>query len=925
MDSDSDIRSLQPYQYTELQDPLNLRILTLIPGRGDEDVLRCELTEWTKEMADEREYEALSWCWGDGSDEKSIRVSGGPDLTEKVFKIYEHLYQAIRALRRKDRQRHLWIDALCINQKNVNERNQQVPRMDDIYGGAGNVCIWLGMPDDTSSIALDFINTLLKGIWNFDELCEDKATLPKWTALSDLLKRPWFTRRWVVQEISLAREGTVYCGDRSVTWRAFVDAVSLFVQVEETPKKLSALVKKNSEEYSHERNFFEEIPYLAATELVKTTKDLFRKTPEGYHYRQLSLESLVSRLAVFKSSQPRDTVYALLAMARDSQPFSPDIDEEIRKLKPRQRKLLRKVAAYFPKPLKEKYQVEYKSPIIDVYQYFIQFSIRKAEPTRALDVICRPFAQDYTKEQDLEFDTETLDSLSDQEKSRKVKLPTWMPSVSECPFEMQDARRSTRPGNAKAFFTPRMDRRYGDLFVGTPEQRIYSAAGSKAFNKETLRFKKAEVKASSEIRHYSMFVEGFVLDTILEQGQVAMSGNLPHDWLERIGWTDRTDDPPHEERWEAFWRTLVADRDSNGGDPPIYYQHACLAQLRQATAQSSFVTDNWLDIAQTPVTNFLRRMKAIIFERCLIETEGKRLGLAKDKVKKEDLVCILYGCSVPVILRKIKKEPEEVETEDREDDEDFKEREIKAANLVKRIFEKRRANRKAQNDMGPAQFDPALQRHKPRPYWAHVYRVRNHIRTLVLLVLTIWAYCLDEQLTAALVSLTTMVHLVSYTTEVFPEPRLSWRVTLWDIIISTTFTAAIGLTVASLGFLYPAKAQFMWKIAVICSVYVGLFPRQLPRPVRRYLIRVQGSLDRALDRCKSVTLKNLRSNPTVFWTLIRFLTRKEYKAEPMTKESSNPKYYYHFEGECYIHGMMNGEAIELQNEKKIPAEVFEIR
>jgi hypothetical protein len=73
-------------------------------------------------------------------------------------------------------------------------------------------CVWLGEGDASSAMAIKFIKDEVLQLQNFDELCDSKEASKKWGALLELMQRKWFSRRWVVQEIALARTATIYCG-----------------------------------------------------------------------------------------------------------------------------------------------------------------------------------------------------------------------------------------------------------------------------------------------------------------------------------------------------------------------------------------------------------------------------------------------------------------------------------------------------------------------------------------------------------------------------------------------------------------------------------------------------------------------------------------------------------------------------------------
>ena len=109
------------------------------------------------------------------------------------------------------RPRRLWIDALCINQEDVQERNEQVGLMNRIYGDADEVLIWLGLP------VLVWLNDLAMEVLQA-MTSSPKMDAGKWWALIELLKLPYWTRMWIIQEITLAKRLTIHCRLKSVDW-----------------------------------------------------------------------------------------------------------------------------------------------------------------------------------------------------------------------------------------------------------------------------------------------------------------------------------------------------------------------------------------------------------------------------------------------------------------------------------------------------------------------------------------------------------------------------------------------------------------------------------------------------------------------------------------------------------------------------------
>ena len=195
--SDASIYDLTEYKYQALPNSDALRLLRLRPASDDSVDLDAELLTFDKAdfESGERntEYEAVSWCWGGEASDQVLRILDSDRV--KTLRISRGLKACLLALRRRDVVRQLWVDAICINQKNTKERNEQVPRMDKIYGKAENVCIWLGEEDSSSAKAIEFIKKRVLKLWEFDELIEDKTMAEHWLALITLMRRQWFSRR----------------------------------------------------------------------------------------------------------------------------------------------------------------------------------------------------------------------------------------------------------------------------------------------------------------------------------------------------------------------------------------------------------------------------------------------------------------------------------------------------------------------------------------------------------------------------------------------------------------------------------------------------------------------------------------------------------------------------------------------------------
>ena len=112
--------------------------------------IRCSLT--TSCLVPSPHYAAVSYTWGKlGGEREFIELNG------KQFAVQKNLYEFLRALQAWREPRALWIDAICINQHRLQERNHQVHLMSTIFTKAAEVLVWLGPATDTSDEAMDFL------------------------------------------------------------------------------------------------------------------------------------------------------------------------------------------------------------------------------------------------------------------------------------------------------------------------------------------------------------------------------------------------------------------------------------------------------------------------------------------------------------------------------------------------------------------------------------------------------------------------------------------------------------------------------------------------------------------------------------------------------------------------------------------------
>ena len=139
------------YLYQSNTEPRDIRVLRLQRGVWT-DPLRCTL--YQAHIDETPTYEALSYVWGDPTPKHTLICEG------QEMPIAENLHTALLYLRHEDNPCWLWIDAICINQQDIEERNRQARLMSEIYYEAGGAMIWRGEEDETTTEGVAILERL---------------------------------------------------------------------------------------------------------------------------------------------------------------------------------------------------------------------------------------------------------------------------------------------------------------------------------------------------------------------------------------------------------------------------------------------------------------------------------------------------------------------------------------------------------------------------------------------------------------------------------------------------------------------------------------------------------------------------------------------------------------------------------------------
>ncbi|KAI4204691.1 MAG: hypothetical protein LQ350_001006 [Teloschistes chrysophthalmus] len=192
------------------------RLLLLFLGETTEH-LHGELIRSSIDDADIH-YTALSYAWGDPSNSGVIVLNGGYEMS-----ITRNLEAALRQFRSRTECTRLWVDAICINQADDDEKGRHVAMMRSFYLSVSSTWVWLGTSNAGSDSAMDIAQSFLSEDFTDDDFWLIKRE--SWRGVTDLLRRSWWTRIWVIQEVLSSRQIHVWCGSKRIDFECFVKLI----------------------------------------------------------------------------------------------------------------------------------------------------------------------------------------------------------------------------------------------------------------------------------------------------------------------------------------------------------------------------------------------------------------------------------------------------------------------------------------------------------------------------------------------------------------------------------------------------------------------------------------------------------------------------------------------------------------------------
>jgi len=297
------------------------------------------------------------------------------------------------------------------------------------------------------------------------------------------------------------------------------------------------------------------------------------------------------------------------------------------------------------KALDKRIEANYQKCLRDVCADFIEYCI---ENSNSLDILCRHWAP----------------QPKPSSQSQIVDMPSWILLITGHAY-----------GSPKQLRKGRVN---GDSFVGSSERKThYTASGNLLPSVKFGKTKAVQDVVTEEVKQEpgdytklppqkkkelpprfdgTLEVKGFRLD-VIKQTERVVGPVISRTALELCGWSKETGSSDIDQ----LWRILVANRGPDGTNAPNWYRRACKACLEWYNTQEEdpFNTNNLKNMNGTPSgkIEFLDRVQQVVWNRNIIRTGGQTgrefIGITPEKSQIYDIICIFFGCSVPVVLRPI--------------------------------------------------------------------------------------------------------------------------------------------------------------------------------------------------------------------------------------------------------------------------------
>ena len=442
------------------------------------------------------------------------------------------------------------------------------------------------------------------------------------------------------QEMASARKATVHCGHKVAPWKNLVHAISVQNPSDEDLQPLEQSVAETISQN------FKSFNLKRVNVLMSTVTNMFQKSVDGSVLEPTyDLETLVSRLRFFESSDPRDTIFALINMSKESSMLEAGEEHEI-----------------------EPPKVDYGKSLLEVYTDFLEWVVYSSN---SLDVLCRQWA----------IPQKPLKGGGASQTPLAV-LPSWIQCVPGSPWSLEKKDPSIRIT--------------GDSIVGPAGKRVFDAAyGQKPdvrFGRKRSQKLEAQQLArtsaaptSIELRPevamdtptsadprspeylgrspaHQLYAKGIDIGGVMWTSERVSNGVITQDCLEKGGLVRTSDELSTLP--EKLLCTLVAYPTVKDESLPPSFLDAAQSCMKFADKAKGLGIHELLKDGTFPkgkrgsrAVNYLKRVEVVTRNRKFFEAMPKGFnsedlyGLSPPDTQPRDRICILFGCSVPCVLR----------------------------------------------------------------------------------------------------------------------------------------------------------------------------------------------------------------------------------------------------------------------------------
>ncbi|PQE26581.1 heterokaryon incompatibility -domain-containing protein [Rutstroemia sp. NJR-2017a BBW] len=535
------------------------------------------------------DYEAISYCWESDIREKEIYVNG---TLFQVPKNLEALLRKLRALPDSRTGMKFWVDALCINQDNIEERNNQVKLMNSIYTQAFAVIVWLGEDLHESEKAIDFMASVSRSnldgedaVIRFGEHWKESHTrrtseflaLP-WNSLLSFFDRTYWRRLWIVQELALNHNMTLFlCGKRQISRSMLLHTCEFF---EKNIEAIDYLIAPNLEVETKSPSPM----YGSIWPIIYHVHSLLQT--QGQRVGEAGIDTLLDLTRKAKVKDARDKIYGILGL----------------------------LPSHFSTMITPNYAAS--KSVEEVYTEFARILLS---------------------------DSKRLDSiLSWCSYKPNTSIPSWVPDWTS-KFSRNHVKRlkdRTASGSRTAQWSVSGD----CLHVrGIKVGRVTSTSLSQSEN-APLQSKMSDVHKDIPHSYGDELSYALSRTLVMDHASVDVSASVLD-----IYWTDEQDISSIDS--SAEMQMITKNLSWNAFDQ-FRHKNAKFSVFGRQF-QRFFPTSREPQTDKLRRENFWAMLIAVIASigRKMITTSEGYLGLAPEEVQQDDVVAILYGCNFPVILR----------------------------------------------------------------------------------------------------------------------------------------------------------------------------------------------------------------------------------------------------------------------------------